>query len=249
MTYVETVPVQGPYMSGLRPITSWTTGLCDCGAAGKCDCVTCATSTFCPWSILGANAKMMQTNRSVDPCDGWCTKECGISGGLYWGGQIVGCILGCCLDAYAAYAVGGIGYVSMVVYSQTLRNKTRVRNGIEQGECVDCCAHFWCLPCAVAQEHYEIKVRLPRAVIVAPTLYMRPAHQVMHAPSTFDAQPHHRSRSEDAKEKNEKEENDAGAPPAEDQSTQGVRPKKFCTNCGSKLITGGKFCTECGTGQ
>ena len=175
----------GPHMAQ-QPVVpmgagKWSSGLCDCGAPGKCDCATCAMATFCPWGLHGATAKMMRTGHRADACNGWDTPECAISAGLYVGGSILGCILNACL-ANGGSAFSWIGGISMISYTQTLRKNVRDHHGIDNPPLGDFCCHCWCTPCAAAQEHYEIKTRLPAPDPYGgmPTIYVQPHAQSMH---------------------------------------------------------------------
>ena len=173
----------------------WSSGLCDCGAPGKCDCATCAMATFCPWGLHGATAKMMRTGHRADACHGWDTRECAISAGLYVGGSILGCILNVFL-AKGSYIIledaffSCIGDISMISYTRTLRKKVRDRHGIDNPPLWDFCCHCWCMPCAAAQEHYEIKTHLsaPDPYGGMPTIYAQPHAQSMHTAPQYAPQ-------------------------------------------------------------
>ncbi|KAK6929747.1 PLAC8 motif-containing protein, partial [Dillenia turbinata] len=45
------------------------------------------------------------------------------------------------------------------IYSCVYRGKLRAKFGIPSNPCADCCAHFCCEPCALCQEHAELKNR------------------------------------------------------------------------------------------
>ncbi|PKU62642.1 cell number regulator 7-like [Dendrobium catenatum] len=45
------------------------------------------------------------------------------------------------------------------LYSCTYRKKLRSRYGLASEPCNDCCVHFCCEPCALCQEHAELKNR------------------------------------------------------------------------------------------
>ncbi|KAL0918450.1 hypothetical protein M5K25_010459 [Dendrobium thyrsiflorum] len=45
------------------------------------------------------------------------------------------------------------------LYSCTYRKKLRSRYGLPSEPCNDCCVHFCCEPCALCQEHAELKNR------------------------------------------------------------------------------------------
>ena len=181
----------GPPLGGARPgetvpcfvgTGKWSNALFDCGLPGKCDDATCAVATFCPWSLHGATAKMMRTGHRADACNGWDTRECAISAGLYVGGQILGGVLNAIV---LADSFGWIGGASMASYTSTLRTNVRNRHGIiGENSCADFYTHCFCTPCAAAQEHYEVKTHLPAPDPYggAPTIYAKPHHQSMHAP-------------------------------------------------------------------
>jgi Cys-rich protein (TIGR01571 family) len=180
--------------AALQPVVpmgsgSWTNGLCDCGAPGKCDCATCAMATFCPWGLHGATAKMMRTGHRYDACSGWDAPECAISAGLYVGGSILSCVLNATVGNYFSNYIGGL---SMISYTQFLRKNVRERYGIEAPPLGDFCCHCWCTPCAAAQEHHEVKTRLPPPDPyggVPHTMYVQPTAQSMGAPPPY-AGPH-----------------------------------------------------------
>ena len=158
---------------------SWQNGLCDCGAPGKCDCATCAMATFCPWGMHGATAKMLRSGQRYDACSGWDAPECAISAGLYVGGSVLSCILNACV---ADVCFTGLGGLSMISYTQFLRKNIRDRHGINDPPLGDFCCHCWCHPCAVAQEHYQVKCALPPPDPyggVPPTMYVQPVAQSM----------------------------------------------------------------------
>ena len=164
--------------------------MCDCGAPGKCDCATCAMATFCPWGLHGATAKMMRQGHRYDACNGWDAPECAISAGLYVGGSVLSTILNAVVGAYFS----GIGGLSMIAYTQSLRKNIRDRRGIQDSPLSDFCCHCWCHPCAVAQEHYEVKCSLPPTVaygVVPTTVVVQPVAQSMHAPQAYPGQQPH----------------------------------------------------------
>ncbi|KAK8946684.1 Cell number regulator 10 [Platanthera zijinensis] len=43
--------------------------------------------------------------------------------------------------------------------SCTSRTKLRAKFGLAPEPCGDCCVHYWCEPCALCQEHAELKNR------------------------------------------------------------------------------------------
>ncbi|PQQ15014.1 protein PLANT CADMIUM RESISTANCE 7-like [Prunus yedoensis var. nudiflora] len=45
------------------------------------------------------------------------------------------------------------------VYSCMYREKLRQKFGLPEEPCCDCCVHFCCDPCALCQEHAELKSR------------------------------------------------------------------------------------------
>ncbi|XP_010692721.2 cell number regulator 9 [Beta vulgaris subsp. vulgaris] len=45
------------------------------------------------------------------------------------------------------------------IYSCTYRAKLKAQLGIPKSTCDDCCSHFWCQCCALAQEYRELKHR------------------------------------------------------------------------------------------
>ncbi|RYQ91848.1 hypothetical protein Ahy_B09g097895 [Arachis hypogaea] len=45
------------------------------------------------------------------------------------------------------------------IYSCVYREKLRKKYGLESEPCCDCCVHFCCDPCALCQEHQELKLR------------------------------------------------------------------------------------------
>ena len=45
------------------------------------------------------------------------------------------------------------------VYSCLYREKIRRKFGLPETPCSDCCVHFCCEPCALCQEHAELKAR------------------------------------------------------------------------------------------
>ncbi|XLR44488.1 hypothetical protein S83_029148, partial [Arachis hypogaea] len=44
-------------------------------------------------------------------------------------------------------------------YSCVYREKLRKKYGLASEPCCDCCVHFCCDPCALCQEHQELKLR------------------------------------------------------------------------------------------
>ncbi len=117
--------------------------------------------------------EVMRTGYRADACNGWDTRECAISAGLYVGGQILGGVLN---------AIGG---ASMASYTSTLRTNVRNRHGIiGENSFADCYTPCFCTPSAAAQEHYEVKTHLPAPDPYggAPTIYAKPHHKRMHAP-------------------------------------------------------------------
>ena len=180
----------GPPLGGARPgetvpcfvgTGKWSNALFDCGLPGKCDDATCAVATFCPWSLHGATAKMMRTGHRADACNGWDTRECATAGCLCVGGTVLGCILNGLLMSNGL-GCSWIGGVSMISYTQGLRKQVRQRHGVDDRVLADFCLHCWCHPCAAAQEHYEVKTRLPPPETGMPTMFVQPMQQGMHAP-------------------------------------------------------------------
>ncbi|KAL6292273.1 hypothetical protein ACE6H2_000415 [Prunus campanulata] len=45
------------------------------------------------------------------------------------------------------------------VYSCTFRKRLRQKFGLPEEPCGDCCVHYCCEPCALCQEHAELKSR------------------------------------------------------------------------------------------
>ena len=136
-------------------------------------------ATFCPWGMHGATAKMLRSGQRYDACSGWDAPECAISAGLYVGGSVLSCILNACV---ADVCFTGLGGLSMISYTQFLRKNIRDRHGINDPPLGDFCCHCWCHPCAVAQEHYQVKCALPPPDPyggVPPTMYVQPVAQSM----------------------------------------------------------------------
>ena len=96
------------------------------------DCGTCAMSWFCPCVQVGMNATKV-SNCSSPHLEGCC---CG-----FW---------------YCMLWLMCLGYF----FGCGLRMRIRERNRIYGNPCGDCCTHFWCPFCAVAQEGREVKYRL-----------------------------------------------------------------------------------------
>jgi Cys-rich protein (TIGR01571 family) len=55
----------------------------------------------------------------------------------------------CCKWAVYVYAVA---YIIMIIIGTVYRVRIRQKYQIPGGEFEDCCCHFWCEPCAIAQE-------------------------------------------------------------------------------------------------
>ena len=148
-------------------------------------------ATFCPWGLHGATAKMMRQGHRYEACNGWDAPECAISAGLYVGGSVLAAILPAVVGA--SY-FSGIGGLCMIAYTQSLRKNIRDRRGIQDCPLSDFCCHCWCHPCAVAQEHYEVKCCLPPTVahgVVPTTVIVQPVAQSMHAPQAYPGQQPH----------------------------------------------------------
>ena len=173
---------QRPPVPGQNGPGNWSSGLCQCDApGGKCDCSMCCAATLCPWTLHGATAKMMRTGYRTDACNGWDTRECATAGCLCVGGTVLGCILNGLLMSNGL-GCSWIGGVSMISYTQGLRKQVRQRHGVDDRVLADFCLHCWCHPCAAAQEHYEVKTRLPPPETGMPTMFVQPMQQGMHAP-------------------------------------------------------------------
>ena len=156
--------------------------MCDCGAPGKCDCATCAMATFCPWGMHGATAKMLRSGQRYDACSGWDAPECAISAGLYVGGSVMSCILNACVADVLAQKLRVRDHGESAEPGENIRD----RHGINEAPLGDFCCHCWCHPCAVAQEHYQVKSALPPSDPyggVPPTMYVQPVAQSM--PQTY----------------------------------------------------------------
>ncbi|KAF5383066.1 hypothetical protein D9615_004826 [Tricholomella constricta] len=144
MAYVEQQPVatQGMVATGGNrnaknlPIDGegrqWSNGLFDCCN----DAGTCVLSWFCPCVVYGQNKQRLdhlQGKGTPDPEHGGCSSgDCCIHG----------LITGCC----------GAGWILQI----GTRANVRSRYGIKGDSWSDCCASFWCMPCALTQESQEI---------------------------------------------------------------------------------------------
>ncbi|EJD37523.1 PLAC8-domain-containing protein [Auricularia subglabra TFB-10046 SS5] len=111
----------------------WSEGICGCcGAFGTCIYATC-----CPCMVYGKNKSRREQ------LDQTGTAHAG--GGSACGGD-------CCL--HAALLLCGLGWILQIGE----RGATRRRYGIGGGCFGDCCAVFWCNPCALTQESQEIRL-------------------------------------------------------------------------------------------
>ncbi|MED6173415.1 hypothetical protein PIB30_059089 [Stylosanthes scabra] len=102
----------------------------------------------------------------------WSAKFCGC------GGDAETCLITCCLPCVTFGQIAEIvdegksscagqgcvyGLLMMVschwLYSCVYREKLRKKYGLAAEPCCDCCVHFCCDPCALCQEHQELKFR------------------------------------------------------------------------------------------
>ncbi|KAF5383065.1 hypothetical protein D9615_004825 [Tricholomella constricta] len=106
----------------------WSNGLFDCCN----DAGTCVLSWFCPCVVYSRNRRRLEHlegKGTPDPEQGGCFS------GACW----VHCCAGWTLQIES-------------------RAKVRSRYGIKGDSWSDCCAIFWCAPCALTQESQEIKL-------------------------------------------------------------------------------------------
>ncbi|KAL4287884.1 hypothetical protein AHAS_Ahas19G0230800 [Arachis hypogaea] len=117
----------------------------------------------------------------------WSAKLCGCGGDaktcnnhykLYIYLCMIKCLITCCLpcvtfgqiaeivdEGKSSCASQGCVYGLLMIvschwiYSCVYREKLRKKYGLESEPCCDCCVHFCCDPCALCQEHQELKLR------------------------------------------------------------------------------------------
>eukprot|EP00301_Raphidiophrys_heterophryoidea_P025750 c8710_g1_i2.p1 GENE.c8710_g1_i2~~c8710_g1_i2.p1 ORF type:complete len:120 (-),score=26.07 c8710_g1_i2:258-584(-) len=102
----------------------WSTGLCDCWG----DCRLCCLVTWCGPCVIGQVASLLQTG---DP------------------GSFVGDT-----NTFLVIMLLGLSGFSIVIpfLTCTQRTKIRAKYNLPAQPCNDCCLHFFCGSCAIAQE-------------------------------------------------------------------------------------------------
>ncbi len=151
--------LRGPIVD---PTRLWSSDLCDCCM----DCGTCkyssnngsfesgsdfvlgAMSWFCPCVQVGMNATKV-SNCSSPHLEGCC---CGFWYCMLWL-MCLGYFFGCGLRMRIRERNRIYGYALIII-------KIAILTILIRNPCGDCCTHFWCPFCAVAQEGREVKYRL-----------------------------------------------------------------------------------------
>ncbi|KAK5805112.1 hypothetical protein PVK06_032764 [Gossypium arboreum] len=91
----------------------------------------------------------------------WSASLCGC------GGDIGTCCITCCLPCVTFGQIaemvdqGQSRSGGFIIYHASIRTreKLRAKFGLPAEPCHDCCVHFCCEPCALCQEHAELKAR------------------------------------------------------------------------------------------
>ena len=145
-----------------RPGTrAWEVGLC---CPSGMDCGLCASATFCPCFVIGANAKMLKTGYITGPCcddGGFGTNPCVYSGSL-------ACLQGVA-QTFISSALGtsATWFQLLPFYSCHWRKAVREKLDIDGHPCTDFACHYFCMPCALCQEHVELKRQIFHAQMAA----------------------------------------------------------------------------------
>mmetsp|Transcript_8573 Transcript_8573/g.31674 ORF Transcript_8573/g.31674 Transcript_8573/m.31674 type:complete len:144 (+) Transcript_8573:190-621(+) len=98
---------------------------------GICDCCLDCESCILGWCfpcVLFGRNKQLLTG---EDCCGACCTFC-----------LVQWCAGCCLPCF----------------TMTARTDLRRAQNLAKEPCGDCCTHYWCLPCALCQEHRQMKM-------------------------------------------------------------------------------------------
>ncbi|GMH23335.1 hypothetical protein Nepgr_025178 [Nepenthes gracilis] len=102
-------------------------------SSGLCGCCSdvplCCLTCWCPCIAFGRIAEIVDKG----------TSSCGMSGALY---ALLMSLVGC-----------------QWIYSCTYRTKIKQQYGIPANTCSDCCVHWCCESCALAQEYRELRHR------------------------------------------------------------------------------------------
>ena len=124
-----------------RPGTrAWEVGLC---CPSGMDCGLCASATFCPCFVIGANAKMLKTGYITGPCcddGGFGTNPCVYSGSL-------ACLQGVA-QTFISSALGtsATWFQLLPFYSCHWRKAVREKLDIEGHPGTDFASHYFCMP-------------------------------------------------------------------------------------------------------
>ena len=129
-------PPPPPYSYGKPPVTGIPVQNSTTPASwstGLCDCFSdfphCCLTCWCPCITFGQIAEIVDKGST----------SCGTSGALY---ALISLITGC-----------------GCIYSCFYRSKMRHQYMLAESPCGDCLLHFCCEPCALCQEHRELRIR------------------------------------------------------------------------------------------
>ena len=139
--------------------TTLCANACFCGG-----CDLCFAAMFCPCFLVGANAKMLTTGYVTGPCcedGGFGSNPCVLSGCL--------ACLQCVAQTFISSALGsGASWFQLLpFYSCHWRKAVREKLDIDGHPCMDFACHYFCMPCALCQEHVELKRQIFHAQMVA----------------------------------------------------------------------------------
>ena len=154
-----------------RPGTrAWEVGLC---CPSGMDCGLCASATFCPCFVIGANAKMLKTGYITGPCcddGGFGTNPCVYSGSL-------ACLQGVA-QTFISSALGtsATWFQLLPFYSCHWRKAVREKLDIDGHPCTDFACHYFCMPCSLCQEHVSLKREIFHAQMMAQQSGGQPAY-------------------------------------------------------------------------
>ena len=215
----------------------------------------CLSATFCPCLVVGANDKMLTQGIPVGPFDGSGSSACVVSGILHSCSFVLGmfCSIVCC-PAMNFYTIN-LG----ALHSHAERTRLRHAKGI-LGNCPhDCVLHYFCGPCALAQEYRELSMRinqpptLPQPsqlqgqVASAPQIHSPQNSVAIRSSANFDQQTRASAQSNAELTRVSPPHVHQMYPRSPDADLKRLSAVLYCGACGVKFASDvEKFCRECG---